>query len=360
VKGELTLHILPAQDGDCLLLRAKAEDGDPFAVLIDGGRAASYSKWKPHLNILLGSRPIIDLLVVTHIDADHIEGILKFLEDGDRNIKVSEVWYNGFDQVSSALSSKEAMEAFSYRQADDLSKILTDLKLPWNSTFNNGPICRELALDQMEIGPFMVRVVTPSRKKLAALAGPWEALIAQARKQQSDPDPEGLEGLGIDPLNVDQLALTDDKNDTAKPNGSSISLIFEAFGGRLLLAGDSHPDDLAAGLSALGASPSEPQMFVVAKVSHHGAKTNTTRVLQTLIRAKTYVFSTDGSHRDHPDASVVAKIIKSSTSAKILAFNYRTSTTAEWDDESLMETYGYSVAFPDDNEPGYLRLPIVD
>ncbi len=358
--GELTLHVLPAQDGDCLLLRAKAEDGKPFAILVDGGRGASYSKWKPYLNNLLGSRPVIDLLVVTHIDADHIEGILKLLEDGNRKVKVSEVWYNGFDQVSSALSSKDAMEAFSYRQADDLSKILNGLDIPWNSTFKSGPICRELTPSQIKIGPFLVTVVTPSRKKLAALSGPWEAIIAQARKQQSEPDPEGLEGLGVDTLNVDQLALTEDKNDTAKPNGSSIGLIFEAFGGRLLLAGDCHPDDLAAGLSALGASQSEPQKFDVAKVSHHGAKTNTTRALQLLIRAKTYVFSTDGSHRDHPDASVVAKIIKSSTSVKVLAFNYRTSTTTGWDDESLMETHGYSVAFPDDDKPGYLRLPIVD
>jgi beta-lactamase superfamily II metal-dependent hydrolase len=356
----LTLHILPAQDGDCLLLQTKAEDGQSFAMLVDGGRGASYTSWKPYLNMLLGSRAVIDLLVVTHIDADHIEGILKFFDDSDRKVKVSEVWYNGFDQVSGALSSIGAMEAFSYRQADDLSKILTNLELPWNSAFESGPICRELAPGLMEIGPFLVRVVTPSRNKLAALSGPWEAVVAQARQHQSEPYPEVLEGLGVEPLNVDQLALTEDKNDTAKPNGSSIGLIVEAFGSRLLLAGDCHPDDLAAGLSALGASQSEPQMFDVAKVSHHGAKTNTTCALQSLIRAKKYVFSTDGSRRAHPDASVVAKIIKSSTSAKVLAFNYRTSTTAVWDDQFLMETYGYSVAFPDDDKPGYLRLPIVD
>ena len=43
----------------------------------------------------------INLLVITHIDADHIGGILAFLKDnGTANassiIEVEEVWYNAF------------------------------------------------------------------------------------------------------------------------------------------------------------------------------------------------------------------------------------------------------------------------
>jgi hypothetical protein len=69
----MKLETFYASDGDCLLL--SSEDG--HHALIDGGRTPSFREntW-PRLEELAANDQLIDLLVVTHIDADHISGIL--------------------------------------------------------------------------------------------------------------------------------------------------------------------------------------------------------------------------------------------------------------------------------------------
>jgi beta-lactamase superfamily II metal-dependent hydrolase len=71
------LHAFHATDGDCLLLES---DGGR-RVLVDGGRAGSFKKCtQPVLDSLAAQRKAIDLVVVSHIDADHISGIIPLLD----------------------------------------------------------------------------------------------------------------------------------------------------------------------------------------------------------------------------------------------------------------------------------------
>ena len=45
------------------------------------------------------ARPI-DVLVITHVDQDHILGVLAMLKDVERPEEFSDVWFNGFDQLN--------------------------------------------------------------------------------------------------------------------------------------------------------------------------------------------------------------------------------------------------------------------
>jgi hypothetical protein len=67
------LRVFHATDGDCLLLTSS----DGHHALVDGGRGASFQEhtW-PVLQALAKAKEPIDLVVVSHIDADHITGIL--------------------------------------------------------------------------------------------------------------------------------------------------------------------------------------------------------------------------------------------------------------------------------------------
>jgi ribonuclease BN (tRNA processing enzyme) len=67
------LEVFFAGDGDCLLLTSS----DGHRALIDGGRSETFQKqtW-PALQALTRAKKPIDLVVVSHIDADHISGIL--------------------------------------------------------------------------------------------------------------------------------------------------------------------------------------------------------------------------------------------------------------------------------------------
>ncbi|HET9872812.1 MAG TPA: MBL fold metallo-hydrolase [Propionibacteriaceae bacterium] len=74
----MKIKVFFAADGDCLLLTS----ADGHHVLVDGGRTRSFEQHtRPVLQDLVDSGHAIDLVVVSHIDADHISGVISLLKD---------------------------------------------------------------------------------------------------------------------------------------------------------------------------------------------------------------------------------------------------------------------------------------
>ena len=103
IRDKIKITMLPAKAGDCILIEFLKEN---YHILIDGGYADTYYNYlKDILADLSAKGKRIQLLVITHIDADHIGGIQAFLrENGDADnpviIGVDEVWYNAFSQIA--------------------------------------------------------------------------------------------------------------------------------------------------------------------------------------------------------------------------------------------------------------------
>ena len=83
-----SLDVRRARKGDCLIVHYGSKD-DPGLVLIDGGPSKVYT---PHLKPRLGEirkarglgdeEPLlVDLAMVSHIDDDHINGILELTKE---------------------------------------------------------------------------------------------------------------------------------------------------------------------------------------------------------------------------------------------------------------------------------------
>src|ERR1044071_3717347 len=109
-----TLDIRRARKGDCLILHWGTKK-QPGLGLIDGGPANVY---KPHLRPRLAeiraargldndaSLPV-DFLMVSHIDDDHINGVLELTKEllqaqasqQPLPLKISGVWHNSFDDI---------------------------------------------------------------------------------------------------------------------------------------------------------------------------------------------------------------------------------------------------------------------
>src|SRR5216684_2857231 len=92
----LRVEMLPAAQGDALWI----EYGDatrPRRVLVDGGTASS---WRDGLRARVESLPRderhFELLIVTHIDADHIDGALALLTEESLGARFGDVWFNGW------------------------------------------------------------------------------------------------------------------------------------------------------------------------------------------------------------------------------------------------------------------------
>jgi hypothetical protein len=114
----MRLEIFQSDMGDCLLL----EGADGRLMLIDGGMSSSYKLHvAPRLAELQKAEKVLDVVYVSHIDRDHISGVLCMLDDEvlwiehehhigtddpdhkrpdrDRTPKIKNIWHNAFHEL---------------------------------------------------------------------------------------------------------------------------------------------------------------------------------------------------------------------------------------------------------------------
>jgi len=105
------LEVLPAAHGDAIWL----EYGDPRTprrIVVDGGPAATYETGLHKRLLLLPVKDRrIDLLVVTHIDTDHIDGAIILLQAAEQlGINFGEIWFNGWEQLAKEKEQTEGLK----------------------------------------------------------------------------------------------------------------------------------------------------------------------------------------------------------------------------------------------------------
>lgn len=215
----IELRLLPARDGDCLLL-SYGPSALTYRILIDGGRALTYPLIKPVLE-QIGT---LDLLVVTHVDQDHILGVLAMMEDRQRLVRFRDIWFNGYAQLKD-----DEFEVFGARDGERLTAALLTQALPWNTAFGGqGVRCDR---QPVGIGGATLRILSPDRDQLAALRPVWETECAGEGLMPGE-KPEKFSGGDEQFGSVDVEKLADEKfvPDTSKTNPTSIGFLFEYDG----------------------------------------------------------------------------------------------------------------------------------
>lgn len=349
---KFSVTLLPAYEGDCILI----EYGDPNAphrILIDGGRKRTYEHLQRALIAQANDLARFELLVITHIDRDHIEGVVEILNDPAQMFIFNDIWFNGYQHLIEV-----AEETFGPRQAEQVSARLVERKMKWNTAFSGRAVLRgdsELPTIQLQ-GGLELTILSPTAQKLEGLIAEWENACRRAGISPGGHytvEAPGEEIFG--PPNVEMLSQEPFIRDDAAANGSSIALKASYQGKHILLAADSHSETLEAGIRLL---PEPERVFDVVKVSHHGSSRNTPKSLLDLVKAKVWLFSTNGSYFRHPSPSTVARIIRYAKPAT-LGFNYRTPQTEMWDIPVLKSHWGYETMFPSQVNAGTLTVDLL-
>ncbi|MFJ4777611.1 hypothetical protein [Streptomyces sp. NPDC088762] len=343
----IRLRMLPAEDGDCLLL----EYGDGSFVrriLFDGGRHGTYGRIKPLLAELDG---LIDVLVVTHVDQDHILGALALLEDPDRTVEFGDVWFNGFDHL-------QDREVFGAVEGEKVTTALLTQHLPWNKAFEGRSIELRHPLTWFDDGSSM-EVLAPDRRLLESLIPTWKTKCEQAglipgvdpMERELAP---GIEHFGA--IDVDELAATPFRRDGSPTNPTSIALLFEFEGTRIVFTGDADDPRLVASIRPRAEAEGGRLRIDALKVAHHGSSKNLSNNLLELLDCGRYLISTNGRIHGHPDDVAIARILKHGGPAKDLVFNYR-DRAANWDLDGLKQDFGYTVLAPGPgDEDGFVTV----
>jgi hypothetical protein len=306
----------PAKNGDAFLLKATAR---PFAMLVDGGYAETFQLHvKSDLADLAASGFELDLVVATHVDADHISGLLSFFRsngkaDSPAIIPVREVFHNSFRSLVVPMKGLPALrlddaallneirrrgypppasttnveEEISARQGRSLAELLRKGDYRWNSHDGTLSVSGDRLAD-LRMHSARVEVLSPSRLRLDALRKWWTSEIRRlglvGSLEELDDVFEFLCAHEVVAPGVQSLASSDADlaqvhfPDNSVTNGSSISLIVEIENCRLLFLGDAWAEDIVMALKRNG-----PTIFDAIKIAHHGSARNTSPELLTLV-----------------------------------------------------------------------------
>jgi hypothetical protein len=344
------IEMLPAAEGDALWIEF-GDKGKPHRMLIDGGVFATHKALKGKLNAIEGKRRF-ELVVVTHIDNDHIDGLAKLLAN-DQKLDVDDFWFNSWDQL-------KAVDALGPKQGEILSHRLAHWGLPNNRRADGKAI--GIPRDDNEPlptyefdGGLKITVIGPRYIDLQRLRREWKKTIEELKLRPGDertaekliekPNKYQPDKLGGEP-NPKTWAARTFTDDGSVPNASSISLLAE-FGGRsLLFTGDATSASLVEGLDRPKNERGVARIKVDAfKVPQHGSKNNLSADVVKRLNCKNFFISTNGHKFQHPDEDAVARIIVGSESPT-LHFNYFSPHNAQWADPQWQKKHKYVTVHP--------------
>jgi beta-lactamase superfamily II metal-dependent hydrolase len=314
------LEALQANDGDCLLLHY-GSGRKTGLIVIDGGPATIYkSVLKPRLDELRGQGTLdLRMVMVSHIDADHITGVLDMFKDlakcdsagKPRPYRIHSLWHNSFEKLGVAkkasveskavaaavsgamtppagLDGKVKAVVASVQQGSDLQNCaiqLRDVKL--NAETQGGLVMapksgsKTIAIDT-DAG-LSFTVLGPRQEEIDALEAEWE-------KTKAKPGAK-----------ANSAAVAADYLNRTVPNLSSIVVLAEwkgkgAGSKRMLLTGDAGGDFILDGLAGAGLLKAGKIHVDLLKVQHHGSRHSIEQSYFEKVTADSYVISGDGKH----------------------------------------------------------------
>jgi hypothetical protein len=322
------IEMLPARQGDALWLEYGSH-AHPRRALIDAGTPETWAALSARIGALAPGDRHFELLIVSHIDKDHIGGVLPLLEDTTLGVTFGDIWFNGFRHLPSTTEPMGPIEG------ERLTTLLVEGHHRWNHAFDQQAVVvgdeGPLPVKQLD-GGLRLTVLSPRPLQLAKLRPVWEPLVREHGLDPAvvpaapKPLPDELESLGA--MSVQQLADKTFKADSAEANGSSIVVLAEFEGHRALLCADGFPEVIRESVERLvGADRLQLDAF---KLPHHGSRANLNLELLRRVNAPLHLISSDGTATRHPNPEAIARTIVTQDHPR-LRFNYRTKFTEIWE-----------------------------
>ncbi len=328
----MKLEILRAKKGDAFFLHYGTKE-HPKMVIVDGGPSGVFpDSMQPRLeeiqeNWISKKHDLhIELVMVSHIDDDHIRGIIDLFDHirnqhGERFI-IKNLWHNHFDDIlgnsNAALLETSALKTLNlspgintsnldHSRTSVLSKlVLTSvgqgrrlrdqargLRIPANQQGDGLLMARLATEDPVRINAddgLTYRIISPQKKQLKDLQQKWDKVLKEKDWAEKVSAVEYL--------------------DKSIPNLSSIVALIEENDNSILFTGDARGDLILEDLRSGGYLDSDGKLKVdVFKLPHHGSSRNADMDLFETIIADYYVISGNGAH-GNPDLGTFEMLFK--------------------------------------------------
>jgi len=366
----MKLKVFQSSKGDCLMVTGK----DDTNIFIDGGLKGSYNKYvSPELKKMRDDGKKLDLVCVSHIDDDHIAGIIQMLDDeaewrvheyhkdlpdgiikfkkkprAKRPPDISNIWHNAFhdmvemnqgpieDMLAASagflfgekdgdlgnLAEQYTFLATSVAQGIELSNRIDEkqLKIPLNVHTGKKLALVERAPSPIKIGKLKIDILAPFKEGLDNLREEWNEWLSESNKRVEELRRKAIgdEGdlLQEDLINLADLSMSSTgkighRGSVTPANLASIMFLIKEGSESFLMTGDGHAGDVLKGLEYHKIIKKDKGIHVdVLKVPHHGSEFNTTVDFARRVTADHYVFPGNGAHKN-PDLDILEIYVNS-------------------------------------------------
>lgn len=300
---------LQVNSGDCYIIKEKNK-----VIIIDSGTSLSFKKIEKELK----EREKIDLLIITHIDGDHIGGLLKLVKkNADILKKIDRIWFNCFDLNIEAQKKLNLIIPFQQEEKTIAQGIsFTDILKKIGKLEKNKKYGDYLNLDDLQI-----EVLAPFDEELSILFKNWKDQLSKENELEMEiTNKTSLKNSYS--KDIDDIDEKYEEDDSIFNKSSIVILIKNKDGKTVLFTGDTTSSILIKALKLKGFSKENKLKLDLLKLPHHGSKKNLNKDFLDMIDCKKYILSTNGAVFKHPDKESISRIIKNIKDLEQIYTNY--------------------------------------
>jgi len=305
----LNIEIIQAFSGDSIFITYIGKDKKKYHILVDGGMPNTFKKI---IKVIDDNKiETIDYIFLTHIDRDHIGGILKLL-DSSYSSKVKKVLFNSGHMINHKNSSfVSESDGISLIEQINQSNILKSNK-------------EEITIEtEYDFFGLEISFLSPTYEalnyfnNLTSLPKIDEnSLISESKEVKEN----------LDLSQLSQKKFYEKKLERDHSNGVSLAMLIKYQDISILLLGDAKDSILIPVLRYKNYSKEKKLIVDYLKLSHHGSKFHTTNNFLELIDCQHFIISANGTNK-HPNIETLARILchKERDKSKIIYFyfNYK-------------------------------------
>lgn len=385
---KITFKTFHSGIGDCIFLLLKQGEKQ-FSIMVDCGEYTE--EIKNYVQNDLHNH--IDLLIVTHIDSDHILGVETMLT-ATHGLAIGKIIFNcyqrdsGKEPITITAQQKKRLQGIqseinsvfrdiveqevSTQQA--IKCLSTAILKRWRSQWDRPYIALD-AKNEISIGEWgTIKFLAPTMKQIRALDKEFKSFLFSELFTEQDgiefKNSESIYEILIryanlhreEPLEEHDTATSDleqalieaaeepvKENSITTSNKASLAFVWEKGNNRVLFLGDARPGLVVKGLLSHYPTGPFPMRFDAIKVSHHGSHFNTTEDLMEHIDSE-HFFLTGGEEGVRPSEAALGRILlqplKCDIYKRVLHVNYPTSLTDKLKkDKALQKKYHFAVDY---------------
>lgn len=265
------------KSGDCIAMRygdlVKGKESQTV-IVVDGGYSGTWKDTlKPHLskyyNCEINGKLHIDIVILSHPDLDHVSGLVEMAKDEDVEIgmimmhrpweELSPSWFKDGRITKSSLKDRLGDAFEKAKELDDVTKNVTKPKLNVGKCNHKGA---------------SITILGPTSEFYKTCIANCEKTPQQANNVVNLPQSQSLKkSIDFEPYIEGEIKWYDDEN-TSAINESSLIILFEYDGVKVLLTGDAGKKGLTKAINYAYVNNITLNDCNIIKMPHHGSRKN--------------------------------------------------------------------------------------